>query len=140
MPATTVTAVQAVLGTNWDGTTDLTPFIDTADVVMGRVKTCAFNKGNALSDVEVEVIERWLAAHYYCVQDPTYKSRNTASASGSFQGNTDMYLESTPFGQQAARLDWSGCLQAIAGKQRASASLIWLGGGWPYTRSGGITD
>ena len=105
----------------------LTPFIDTANVVVTRVAACALRKGITLSAAELELIERWLAALYYCQSDKPYASRSTAGASGSFHGQTGMYLTSTLYGQTALNIDSSGCLDAIANGPRKTATASWLG-------------
>lgn len=130
---TTITAVQTLLGTDPSGDYDaenspsLQPFVDTATVIVDRVATCANTRGYALSDGEAELIERWLAAHYYVQRDQTYASGSQGGASGSFQGQTGMYLESSKYGQSAIRLDWSGCLGALNKGTQNAASMFWGG-------------
>lgn len=126
MARTTSAAVQGVLGGNYDGITSLTPFIDTATVIVDRVATCATDRDRTLTAAELELIERWLAGHFYEHHDQMYTSKSTSSASGSFQGQWGKYLESTKYGMAAVSIDASGCLAALAaGQQRARA--IWLG-------------
>lgn len=132
MPRTTSGLVIGILGRNYDSDPedglppDLSPFMATATVIVDRVATCATAKGFTLSSTELELIERWLTAHFYCVNDPLYTSRSTQGASGSFQ--TGQVLEgfgATEYGRQAIAMDYSGCLKNISLKQRASMS--WLG-------------
>jgi hypothetical protein len=68
-----------------------------------------------LTDTRLEVIERWLAAHLYCVTDRPYKSRSAGGASGTFDGNTDKGLDATLYGQTAKVLDTTGFLSSIGG-------------------------
>lgn len=103
----------------------LTGFIATANAVVNRVATCATAKGMALSTEELELIERWLSAHYYVMSDQNYTSKTTDGASASFQGKTDMGVKASKYGQTALDLDYSGCLAAIT--TRAFASFSWLG-------------
>lgn len=110
---------------DYDGTTDLTPYILIASRITDRVATCASNKGITLDTEELEVIERWLAAHYYQSSDQALASKSTGGASGSFQGQTGKRLEGTKYGQAALDLDYSGCLNAI--QMRAFAGAKWLG-------------
>ena len=123
---TTLANVQAVLADNWDDSTSVQPYIDSATVVVDRVVTCATKRGKTLTATEEELVERWLAAHFYCVMDPLYTTRSTAGASGGFQRKpaTDDF-GSTDYGMQATRIDPSGCLNAIG--KRAVASMTWLG-------------
>lgn len=125
MARTTSALVQGVLVDNWDGKTRLNPFIDAATLVVTRVLACATAKGYTLSSDELEMIERWLAAHFYAQQDRPYQSKSTKGASASFQGQTGMRLESTYFGQTALTIDTSGCLEALNNRQVARG--FWLG-------------
>lgn len=123
-------AVQGVLGDDYgpkeDGTLpDLTPYIATASAIVDRVITCATRKGYTLSCTETELIERWLAAHFYAVSDKPYQSRSTEGASGQFSGQTAMGFDANQYGQMAQRVDYSGCLRNLDKQQRAGAA--WLG-------------
>ena len=130
MPRTSDVAVEGLLrsgadDSDYDGESSLQPFIDTANVIVTRVAACATAKGITLSSAELELIERWLAAHFYKCSDQAFSSESTGGASGSYQGQTGMYLEGTKYGQTAINLDYSGCLLAISKGMRAGAS--WLG-------------
>lgn len=132
MSRTNATAVAKVLmddyGPRLSGDNpDLDPFIETASSIVDDVVECATAKGKTLTAAKLELIERWLAAHFYAVSDKPYTSRSTVDASGSFAGQTAMYFESTLYGQHAMRLDPSGCLDAIGGKERKRAGGSWLG-------------
>jgi hypothetical protein len=128
---TTVDLVELVLDRNYDGQMDLQQFIDTANLLVNRVATCASDRGEPLSAEELELIERWLAAHYYAQVDPTYTSKSTDGASASFMGASGKYLEGSRFGQVAITLDPSGCLESIVasgdGGGRKVARAFWLG-------------
>jgi hypothetical protein len=127
---TTADAVKLVLLADYDSVNNpsLAPFIEWATALTSRVGACAASKGSPLSDVELELIERYLGSHAYAMSDRPYESRRTQSASGKFVGRTEMSLDATSYGQQAQSLDISGCLSAIAsGKGRKVASLGWLG-------------
>ena len=126
MSRTTPEAVQQILAPlNYDGTTDLQPFVDTATVFVDLVITCAANKGITLTTAQLERIEAYLSAHFYGHSDQFYQSRSTQGASGSFQGRTDLGLQGSQYGQTAVRLDTSGCLNGI--DKGGRASLKWLG-------------
>lgn len=129
MSRTTVNAVKAILlaDYNVDDGPSLQPYIDTANALTSRVAACAADRGLALLNTELELIERWLAAHFYAVSDKPYSSKTTAGASASFQGQTAKYLEFTGYGQMAVTLDPSGCLAAIASGLRRVAGGFWLG-------------
>ncbi len=125
---TTSDDVIALLQKDYDSINlpDLTGYIASANVVVDRVYTCSVAKDRTLTDTELELIERWLAAHFYATSDRPYKSKSTLKSSASFDGNTDKGLEATLYGQQAMAIDYSGCLEAIFSK-RARASVTWLG-------------
>ncbi len=129
MARTTTTLVQAVLevGQAYDTVNNpsLQPFIDSASVIVDRVATCAINRNKTLTDAELELIERWLSAHLYVMSDQQYASKSTSGASASFQGQTQMHLEASKYGQNALDIDYSGCLTAISKRQVASG--FWMG-------------
>lgn len=125
MARTTESNVQGILGNDYDPDIVLTPFIDTANVVVSRVSTCATRKGITLSTTELEILERWLAAHFYVMSDQTYQQKKTASAFATYQGQTKMNLEASKYGQTAMTIDPSGCMAAIG--KAAFAGATWLG-------------
>lgn len=126
---TTVGAVKDVLaaGHDYDGRRNptLLPYVDAASSIVDDVAACARAHGVALSAVKLELIERWLAAHYYKSSDQQYASKNTAGAGASFSGQTGMGIQGTKYGLAALDLDPSGCLFEQAGHQVALG--LWLG-------------
>jgi hypothetical protein len=124
---TTPDAVRAVLQRDYDakGRPSLNRQVQTASAVVSRVDACAKAKNVTLTAEELELIECWLAAHFYAVSDKPYASKNTLNASGSFHGRTDMSLDATLYGQQAQVVDYSGCLTAIS--KHAEANAFWAG-------------
>lgn len=102
----------------------LGPFIDTANTVTDHVDSK--DTAGDLSDAMLREIEKNLAAHYYSLRDQLYSSKSTGKASGSFQGQTGMGFDFTPYGQTAKRLDFTGTLASMdRTKHRVSAT--WLG-------------
>lgn len=123
---TTTTLVENLLGGNWDQTTSVQAYIDTATVMIDRVEACADQKGLDLTAAELELLERWLAAHFYAVNDALYMSRSTDKASGSFQrGPAETGLAETSYGKQVLAMDYSMCLKNLNAQQRAG--MAWLG-------------
>lgn len=116
---TTPGAVIEILGNNYDtiNCPSLKPFIDSASVVMDRVVTCATAKGITHTVTELRLMEMWVAAYLYTINDPIYKSKATADSSATFMDRS--YLDA------AKMLDSSGCLNSIMSGNRAS--LDWLG-------------
>lgn len=121
-------AVREVLTRDYDSRNlpSLLPFIKTANVVTTRVNTCAVAKGVTLTTDELELIERWLAAHFYkYAWDRQFSNKSELGASAGFGGQTAMALDGTTYGQTAKVVDASGCLAAISMAARAGAD--WLG-------------
>jgi hypothetical protein len=119
-------AVEGVLARDWDGKTSLIPYIQSANSMVNRVAQFAPNRGFALTRSELELIERWLAAHFYCCSDQPFSQKTTDGASGTFQGKTaEEGLCGTKYGQMAVRLDVSGVLNAL--DKRIVAKGHWLG-------------
>lgn len=119
MARTDSTAVQGILSSNhnYDGTTDLTPFIDTANNVVTQLATLASSNGRTLADATLELIERWLSAYYYCIMDPLYVSKSTGGASGSWDPRS--------YRKPAEDLDSSGFLKSILDGVRTQ--IFWAG-------------
>lgn len=131
---TSAAAVEGVLSAGEDYDTvlrpSLVPYIETANVLVDEVIDHAAAKGEALTAKRAELLERWLAAHFYCSSDQPYKQRSTLRAQGTFQGQTGMYLEATKYGQAALLLDTTGSLSTITGTSsviKRTVGLDWLG-------------
>lgn len=120
-------AVVDILGEDYDSVNSpsLAGRIETAASMVDDVVACAIEKEQPISSTKAELIERWLAAHFYAVSDKPYTSRSTSGASGSFAGQTAMALDFTSYGQTAQQIDTSGCLAAFGKRQTASA--FWMG-------------
>lgn len=121
---TTSSAVVLVLAKEYDtvNSPDLTPYIELASAVVDDVADCVAARGLTISGTRLELLERWLAAHYYNRMDPSYQSRSTLSASGAFVRDPK---NPEPFKQMALSLDTTGCLAAALNGSRAS--VTWLG-------------
>lgn len=118
---TTASAVRAVGGFPTSLNVDV--FIETANILVDQVAACA---GSKLTDRQLEMIERWLAAHFTKVMSPSATSKSIGGASTSYEGrgNSGMGLYQTSYGQHALILDTSGCLQKITAKR---PTLSWGG-------------
>ena len=122
--------VVAILVDHYDtpNATDLTAFIATANSLTDAVSTA--DTGGILSSGDLELIERWLAAHFYGHADQMTQSEGGGGANASFQGQTAMFFESTQYGQTALVLDRTGelaRLQKQAEEGKRSAGMTWLG-------------
>lgn len=115
MPRTTATAVQLMLVGEYDGSTSLSPAIDTATAMVDWVvaqDAADPSRGYYASNVALpERIECLLACHYYQLADPGYQSRTTGGASGGFNYKTELGFKGSRFGIEAMNCDISGILQ-----------------------------
>ena len=127
MSRTTAELVKGVLLEDYDTAVaaSLTPFIDTASIIVDDLVTCAARKGHVYSDAKLEMIERWLAAHGYVMSDQNYRSNSNLSASGAFQGETGKYFEGSKYGMMAIVLDTANCLEDAGRRPKVIAA--WLG-------------
>lgn len=119
---TSSSSVQSILGDNYDGSTDLTAFIATASALTDHV--AAKDSDGILSATVLELIERWLAAHFYAHADQLKTQEGRGQSNASYQGQYGMGLKGTKYGQAALDLDFTGALAAL-GKKRIGMS--WLG-------------
>lgn len=127
MARTTSDAVKLVLmddyGKRADGTDpDLTPYIDTANSMVTQVNSDAVARGFSMTAAQLELIERWLAAHYYTKADPVLANKSQGKASGTFVRGQK---EPEPYKDVAIGLDVSGMLSALLNRQ--TAGVVWLG-------------
>lgn len=119
MSRTTITEVKAILGTNYDtlNLPSLSPYIRAAGLLMDRVNDCATERGYILTSTELQEMERWMAAHFYTIYDPIYKSKQTANSSATYFDRS--------YKEVAEAMDPSGCLSAILKGNRVN--FDWLG-------------
>lgn len=97
---------------------DVTPFINTANLLVTRLLSAAGYAEGTLKDIEL-----YLAAHFTALVDQRPVDETVGPASASFVNQFDKYLDFTVYGQTAKMLDTSGTLANI-GKKRASFSVI----------------
>jgi hypothetical protein len=141
MARTTHLKVKDILGDHYDGSSSLEPFIDTASSLVDKVVTA--DTESLLSSGDLEIIERWLSAHFYGHMDQFMSNKSTGGASGGFMGQTAMALNSTQYGQTAMTLDCTGELaklsqQAMTGKKRMT--MTWLGTRYKNDESERVAD
>jgi hypothetical protein len=123
MPRTTPAAVSAIIEV--DAAIDLTPSIETANALVTEL--CA---ASGYSAARLELIERWLAAHFYAIRDPRAASEGAGGVSASYQHKVDLHFNQTTYGQQAMLLDTAGnlaALQAMMAQGKGRVKAFWLG-------------
>ncbi len=127
MPAPYRTTTEAVLqvlapGKEYDLQTNpsLAPYMDAAQAMVNRVAGLAVHRSSGgYRPSELEVIERYLAAHFYLTSDKAYANKSDGGASASFMQQTGKRLDQTPHGQTALNLDYLGVLNGINSNARA---------------------
>lgn len=124
MSRTTPTLVQGIIQT--EPGVDLTPFIDTATELTTDV--CGASN---YTDVRLELIERWLSAHFYAIFDSQLTMARAGTAAVGFQYKISYGLKNTMWGQQAMILDTDGNLAAYDNtaqtKRKINIDISWLG-------------
>jgi len=92
----------------------LSAFVNSAHYL---IQANLLNKG--LDENILTEIHKYLAAHFASLRDQRVQQERVAEIGKTYQGKTDMYLESTSYGQMAVALDTSGTL-ANLGEQPAT--------------------
>lgn len=95
------------------------------------------------SNAKLEVIHRYLSAHFYSVTDPRSISEWIGTVRTFYEYKVDLHLNLTRFGQQAIALDTSGALAAYNNQlrratvnlpaEKVSVGAMWLGTEKPCT-------
>lgn len=106
--------------------TGLDPFIDTANDLVTRLCT-----NSNYSDNTLELIERWLSAHFYAVRDPRTTTEGAGGVSAGYESRVDLGLNLTRYGQQAMLVDSDNNLAALNKRNQEGVpprpGVIWLG-------------
>jgi len=119
MPRTTSELVAGIIEV--DESITLDPFILAASALVDDIAERSGHDSDRL-----QLIETWLAAHFYTVRDPRPTSERASTIEVRYQSAVDLNLATSHYGQMAMTLDTSGLLRAIsAGKRRPS--VTWLG-------------
>lgn len=127
-PRTTSDLVQGIIETETGK--DLSPFIASANLLTTDV--CgASGYSDGFVGSKMELIERWLAAHFYTVYDNQLTATKAGTVAASFQTKTDLFLKNSMYGQQAMMLDTAGNLAAFENNamkvRKYHVGIIWLG-------------
>lgn len=129
MPRTTQTLVGTICDIEEDA--DLEGFILSANELVTEV--CAGvlkDDGTAYyTDVRLELIERWLSAHFYKHLSKESSFESAGRVQVSYQYKVGLALLNTMYGQQALALDTNGGLAALS-KQIQNGGLVTAGIHW----------
>lgn len=144
-PRTNATLVKQIISVQ-DGV-DLTPFIAIANQIttdvctyphVGQDATLFPPYTDGFIGSKMELIERWLSAHFYTIFDNQLSRANAGTVGVGFQFKIDLGLKASMYGQQVLRLDNYGGLAALDNtvntKRQIKASITWLGRcpGWDW--------
>jgi len=122
---TTSAAVQEVLSDDYTSGDSLTAFIEAANRLVTKVCT-----STDYDSTDLELIERWLAAHSYMVGRKQTSEERVDVVGVVYAVKTDLGFDSTTYGQMAMRLAWKGELGRLnvdikKGKGGRSAQVLW---------------
>jgi hypothetical protein len=109
---------------------DVVAYIDAASSLVEEVCTPL-----GYSDARLELIERWLGAHFFDINRPRARLQSVGGGGGTLQEayepvTTNLWLNNTKYGQQAMLLDTKGGLAALNNSMKLGGvkrSFIWLG-------------
>ncbi len=130
---TTAAAVRGILRDNSPPSDkDIDPFIESANSVVTSVCT---NSG--YDDAKLEIIERWLSAHFVRVAYSAFKREEIRNSRDEYQSRVEIGFDVTHYGQQAMRIDTAGNLAILNNQvkkadlplpaEKRSVSIRWLG-------------
>jgi len=107
----------------------LDPFILVANELV--TEKCA-DPEIGYSAERLELIERWLSAHFYTNRDPRPTDEKAGPVSVKYQSKVDLNLSTSHYGQTAMTLDTNGGLarlndKVINPKQPRIMTVDWLG-------------
>lgn len=92
-----------------DATISLTPFIEAANALV--TEYCA--SVTTYDATRLELIERWLSAHFYKMRELQVAMQKAGDTSESFTSQVALGFDNSTFGQMAMRLDSNGGLASL---------------------------
>ena len=108
----------------------MAPFITAANMLVTQCCTGANGPSTAYDTTQLEMIERYLAAHFYTNRDPRASSEKAGPVGVSYQDRVDLGFDSSFYGQTAMRLDFNGGLAKVnedTKKGKPTVGVAWLG-------------
>jgi len=103
---------------------NLDPFILSASVLVDEIEQ---NSRSTLTPERLELIERWLAAHFYAMRDPRAETERAGSVGVTYQSKVDLNLSLSHYGQMAIVLDTTGTLRLLSEAGKVRRGAFWLG-------------
>lgn len=129
-------AVKGILQRDYDSRRKpaILPYIESASAMVDDVVACMVAAEITAHPAErLELIERWLAAHFYKMSDQQFASSAADGASASYRPQGGLGLDGSTYGQHAKRLDSSGCLASVDADPAAGGDPE-VGGFWAGTK------
>ena len=121
-----ITDVDVIELIDVDSSISLDPFISAANELVTELCT-----SSSYSDTRLEMIEAWLAAHFYLMRDQAVDTAKAGSVSVKYQYKIGLQLAQTKQGQTAMMLDTAGNLANLSKKiergRSATAGVTWAG-------------
>lgn len=109
-----------------DDSIDPAPSIEAATSLVDEVCVPA-----GYGAARLELIERWLAGHFYAVRCKAVAGESAGQGVGEqFQYKLGLILQSTMQGQQALMLDTAGGLAVLSKQMEEGKSLLSVGVAW----------
>lgn len=110
-----------------DASISLDPFILPANELVTEVCSDA-----GYTDERLELIERYLSAHFYTLRDPRPVQERAGPVQEQHQSKVDLFLSTSHYGQMAMILDTAGGLadlnaEIAKGRIKRTLSVTWLG-------------
>lgn len=106
-----------------DANIALDSFIETAASLVDEIAASDLSPDAA----RLELIERYLAAHFYTLRDPRPTMEKAGPVSASYQSKVALGLKTSHYGQTAIALDPTGILATASNSKRRIGSATWLG-------------
>lgn len=118
---------------------DLSPFIAIANMMTTDI--CTYPKpggdqtllpySDGFIGSKMELIERWLSAHFYTIYDNQLDSAKAGTVAVKYQYKVDLGLKVSLYGQQVLRMDSNGGLAQLDNivnvTREITVKLSWLG-------------
>lgn len=108
----------------------LEPFVTIANELVTECCTGDAGPTTAYTAARLELIERWLAAHFYTNRDPRTVTERAGSVSEQYQSCVSLGFDTSHYGQTAMRLDTNGGLAKLnsdSKKGKPTVGVTWLG-------------
>ena len=130
MARTTSTLVGGII--EWDSDDSKSSYIDMAPfILVANELVTEFCSSDDYTTIRLELIERWLSAHFFTIRDPRAESEKAGSVSEKFQSKVDLGFDTSHYGQMAMRLDTEGGLAALNEQikkgRKVTVTATWLG-------------